>query len=108
MVFAAKFLSTVGAMIVDTCKVALAGVVFVAKFPLLSVAVTVPAGMVLIKLPAVVEVTFTVTVHCPFVPPTLAGTVPPLKEMLVPPVTALTVPPQLLLTMAGVARLIPG
>ena len=91
MVFAAKFLSTVGGMIVVTCKVALAGVVFVAKFPEPSVAVTVPAGMLLIKLPAVVDVTFTVRVHCPFVLPTLAGTIPPLKEMLVPPTTALTV-----------------
>ena len=107
MVFALKFLFTEGGKTVVTCRVALAGVVFATKFPRLSVAVEPPAGMVLMRLPAVVDVISTATVQDPFVL-TLAGTVPPLKEMLVPPATALTEPPQSLDRFTGLARLIPG
>src|SRR5271157_1281274 len=102
-----KFLFTEGGRTVLTCRVALAGVVLATRPPL-PVAVELPAGMVLIRLPAVVEVTATVTVQEPFVLPTLAGTVPPLRERLVAPGTALTVPPQVLDRFTGLARLMPG
>lgn len=57
-----------------------------------------PTGMVLIRVPAVVEVTLTDTVHDPGVDPDWAGTVPPLKDMVVEPAAAVTLPPQELAT----------
>jgi len=53
-----------------------------------------PTGILLIRVPAVVEVTLTDTVHDPGVDPDWAGTVPPLKEMEVEPAAAVAVPPQ--------------
>jgi hypothetical protein len=51
-------------------------------------------------------------VHCPFIPPTHAGTVPPVKETLVPHGEADTVPPQpvarLLMILGLAAIVIPG
>ena len=108
MVFGAKALASEGAMTVGTLRVALAGVVFDVNCPL-PVAVKPPAGMVLIRLPGVVEVTSIVTVQEPFVTPTCGGTVPPLKEMVVPPPTAVRVPPQVFAsTFNGLVRVMPG
>ena len=88
--------------------VALAGVVLEIESASLSVAVNPPAGMVLIRFPAVVEVTRTVMVHDPGVDPTCGGTMPPLRDMLVPPPTAVTAPPQVLAVTFEGLMLIPG
>ena len=67
-----------------------------------------PAGMVLIRLPGVVEVTSTDTVQAPGVAPAWAGTVPPLIWMLFPPETAITLPPQVVSALTGLASVIPA
>ena len=64
--------------------------------------------MVLIRFPAVVEVTLIETVHDPGVIPSWAGTVPPLNEKLVEPATAVTEPPQELVNPTGLAMASPG
>ena len=74
-------------------KVALAGFVFVIFVPP-PAEENAPVGIVLIKLPKVVEVTLIDTVQDPGVDPDWAGTLPPLKEMVFEPVAAFTVPPQ--------------
>ena len=61
------------------------------------------AGIVLIRLPTVVEVTVIVTVHEPGVDPVWAGTVPPLNDNVVDPETAVTEPPQVLIRPTGFA-----
>jgi len=91
-----------------TFNVALAGVVFVMFMPLRPVEVSAPRGMVLIRLPAVVDVTLMDTVQDPAVFPVWAGTVPPLKANVVPPAVALTVPPQELVKPTGLAMVKPG
>ena len=88
-------------------SVALAGVVFVIEFPP-PVELKLLAGIVLIRLPRVVEVTSIPTVHSPGVLPTCAGTVPPLKDNVVVPGMAVTLPPQELDTFAGFAIDNPG
>ena len=92
---------------VPTCRVALAGVVFV-TVPSPPLDLSVPAGMVLIWFPGVVEVTSTETVQDPGVEPVCLGTVPPLSDSRVPPGVAVTVPPHVLDTFGGLAILIPG
>lgn len=64
-VFGLKLLLTVGVPAGLTRSVALAGVVFVMITPPPSVAVKAPAGMVLIRLPSVVEVTLISTKQAP-------------------------------------------
>lgn len=54
-------------------------------------------------MPAMVEVTLTVTVQEPGVEPTCAGTVPPIRESTVP--ETCTRPPQLLVAPLGLAKL---
>ena len=71
--------------------------------PVGSVAVTVFAGMLLTKFPAVTELTLSVTVQEPKVVPEMAGTVPPLNDTTVPPGFAVTVPPQVLVTFGEAA-----
>ena len=90
-----------------TVNVALAGVVLVIETPP-PVELNALAGIVLIRFPAVVEVTSTPTVHSPGVTPTCAGTVPPLNDKVVDPGTAVTLPPQVLETFAGFAMDKPG
>ena len=90
-----------------TFRVALAGVVLEIFAPP-PVALNSPAGMVLMKFPAVVEVTLMDTVHDPGVVPDCAGTVPPLRAKLVPPAEAFTEPPQLFVKPTGLAMVRPG
>ena len=92
MVLGMKVLLTPGGVIVRTSRVALAGVVLAASSPEpapVPVAVEAPAPMVLIRLPGVIELTFTTRTQEPLVPD-LAGTVPPLTAMVVPPGLAVT------------------
>ncbi len=89
-----------------TFNVALAGVVLEIFAPP-PVELNAPAGIVLMRLPAVVEVTLMDTVHDPGVVPDCAGTVPPLNAKVVPPVEALTEPPQPLVKPTGLAMASP-
>jgi len=107
MVPGLKLLLIEGIGVPATFKVALAGLVFVMLEPS-PVEVSAPSGMVLIRFPAVVEVTMMETVHDPGTIPTWAGTVPPLKENLVEPATAVTEPPQELVNPIGLAIASPG
>ena len=102
-----KLLLTDGTGIPATFKVALAGLVFVMIVPS-PVEVNAPAGMVLIRFPAVVEVTLMETVHDPGVIPSWAGTVAPFTAKFVEPATAVTEPPQELVNPTGLAMLRPG
>ena len=102
-----KLLLTEGVGVPVTFKVALAGVVLVMFVPP-PVEVRAPAGIVLMRFPAVVEVTLIDTVHDPGVAPDWAGTVPPLKDKVVEPGAALTEPPQVLVKPAGLAIERPG
>jgi len=86
-------LLTEGTPAAVTFRVALAGLVLLMDVPP-PVELKAPTGIVLILVPAVVDVTLTDTVHDPGVDPDWAGTVPPLKDMLVEPAGAVTVPPQ--------------
>jgi hypothetical protein len=88
-----KLLLTDGAEVPVTVRVALAGLVLLIVVPP-PVEFRAPTGIVLIKLPGVVEVTLTDTVQDPAVDPVWAGTVPPLRDMLVEPAAAVTEPPQ--------------
>ena len=90
-----------------TVNVALAGVVLVIETPP-PVELNSFAGIVLIRLPIVVEVTSIPTVHSPGVVPTWAGTVPPFNDKVVVPDTAVTLPPQLFEILAGFAIDKPG
>ena len=72
------------------------------------VEVSAPAGMVLIRFPAVVEVTLIETVHDPGVMPSWAGTVAPFTDKVVEPAAAVTEPPQELVNPTGLAMLRPG
>jgi hypothetical protein len=87
-----------------TVSVALAGVEFVTPFPVIKAL----AGIVLIMLPGVLEVTLIATVQEPGVDPACAGTLPPVNVKLVPPDTAVTVPPHELDRPAGFAIVIPA
>ena len=107
MVPGLKLLLMEGTGVPATFKVALAGLVLVMLVPS-PVEVNAPAGIVLIKFPAVVEVTMIETVHDPGTIPTWAGTVPPLNENLVEPATAVTEPPQELVNPIGLAIARPG
>jgi hypothetical protein len=90
-----KLLLTDGAVVPVTFRVALAGLVLVMFVPP-PVDVRAPTGIVLIRLPGVVEVTLMDTVHLPAVVPVWAGTVPPLREKVDEPAVAVTEPPQVL------------
>lgn len=90
-----------------TFKVALAGLVLVIIVPA-PVEVSAPAGMVLIRFPAVVAVTLIETVHDPGVIPSWAGTVAPFTEKVVEPAAAVTEPPQELVNPTGLAMASPG
>ena len=103
-----KVFDTVGVGIPVTFRVALAGLVLLMLDPPAPVALSAPTGIVLIKLPVVMEVTFTLTVQEPAVEPTWAGTVPPLRDKLVAPLTAVTVPPHELVTPGALAIFSPG
>lgn len=107
MVPGLKLLLMEGIGLPATFKVALAGLVLVMLLPS-PLEVNAPAGMVLIRFPAVVEVTLIDTVHDPGVIPVWAGTVPPLNEKLVEPATAVTEPPQELVNPTGLAMARPG
>jgi len=107
IVLGTKDLVTVGAATPTTVTVALAGVVLVIDTPP-PVELSALAGIVLIRLPRVVEVTLIPTVHSPGVAPTCAGTVPPLSDKVVVPGTAVTVPLQVLETLEGFAINKPG
>lgn len=107
IVFGEKDLFTEGGLTPTTVSVALAGVVFVIETPP-PVELNALAGIVLIRLPMVVEVTLIPTVHSPGVMPTCGGTVPPLRDNVVDPGTAVTLPPQVLETFAGFAIDNPG
>ena len=72
------------------------------------VEVSAPARMVLIRFPAVVEVTLIETVHDPGVMPSWAGTVAPFTDKVVEPAAAVTEPPQELVNPTGLAMLRPG
>ena len=102
-----KLLRTDGTGIPATFKVALAGLVLVMIVPS-PVEVSAPAGMVLIRFPAVVEVTLIETVHDPGVMPSWAGTVAPFTDKVVEPAAAVTEPPQELVNPTGLAMLRPG
>jgi hypothetical protein len=102
IVFGEKVLFTEGGLTPRTVNVALAGVVFVIETPP-PVELNSLAGIVLIRLPKVVEVTSIPTVQSPGVMPTCAGTVPPFNDKVVVPGTAVTLPPQLLETFGGFA-----
>ena len=107
MVVGAKLLLREGACTVLTFNVALAGVVFVIRFPA-PVEPSAPAGIVLMRFPGVVEVTSTETVQDPGVVPTCAGTVPRLNDKVVVPAAPVTVPPQLFVKLTGFASESPG
>lgn len=103
MVLGAKLLLNEGGWTLFTCNVALAGVVFVtAMVPVGSVDFNVLVGILLMWFPAIVEVTFTVTVQDPGVVPTCAGTLPPMRDNTVPETE--TIPPQLLVAPLGLAK----
>lgn len=102
-----KLLLMEGTGLAATFKVALAGLVLVTVEPA-PVEFNAPAGRVLIRFPAVVEVTLSETVHDPGVIPSWAGTVPPLNEKLVEPAAAVTEPPQELVNPMGLAMASPG
>lgn len=102
-----KLLLMEGTGLAATFKVALAGLVLVTVEPA-PVEVNAPAGRVLIRFPAVVEVTLSETVHDPGVIPSWAGTVPPLNEKLVEPAAAVTEPPQELVNPTAFAMASPG
>jgi hypothetical protein len=102
IVFGENDLFTEGGFASITISVALAGVVFVIETPP-PVELNSLAGIVLIRLPRVVEVTLIPTVQSPGVVPTCAGTVPPLNDSVVVPLTAVTLPPQELETFGGFA-----
>lgn len=106
MVLGAKLLFNAGDWMELTRNVALAGVVLV-MMPPAPEEVSAPAGIVLIRFPGVVEVTFTDTEQEPGVTPLWAGTVPPLNEKVVPPGTAATEPPQVFELLTGFAIRIP-
>lgn len=109
IVFGVKLLVNEGDWTTPTRRVALAGVVFVTVIaPLGSVEVNPPAGIVLMRLPGVVEVTSMDTVHDPGDTPACAGTMPPLKDRVVVPETAVTLPAQVLVRLTGFAMDIPG
>jgi hypothetical protein len=102
-VLGAKLLLSEGGWTALICRVALAGVVFVTEIvPVGSVETNVFAGRVFTWLPAIVDVTFTVTVQEPGVLPTWAGTVPPRRDNTVPEVV--TIPPQSLVALLGLAK----
>lgn len=107
MVLGAKTFVINGGNTVPTCRVALAGVVFV-MVPPPPVPVSPPAGMVLIRFPGVTDVTSMETVHEPGVTPTCGGTVPPDKDIVVPPGAAATLLPQVDTRFIGLAIKIPG
>lgn len=107
IVFGEKDLFTDGGLTPTTVSVALAGVVFVIDTPP-PVELSALAGIVLIRLPMVVEVTLIPTVHSPGVISTWAGTVPPFKDKIVVPGTAVTLPPQVFEIFAGLAIDSPG
>jgi hypothetical protein len=107
MVPGLKLLLMEGIGVPATFKVALAELVLVILTPS-PVEVNAPAGMVLIRFPAVVEVTLRETVHDPGAISTWAGTVPPLNENLVEPAVAVTEPPQELVNPIGLAMASPG
>src|SRR5512142_2500859 len=100
IVLGLKLLLTEGVAAAVTFSVALAGVVLEIFVPP-PVELNAPAGIVLMRFPAVVEVTLIETVHDPGVVPDCAGTVPPLRDKAVPPTGALTEPPQLLVRPTG-------
>lgn len=102
-----KLLLTLGVPVVLTRKVALAGVALVTVTPP-PVACKFPAGIVLIKLPVRVAVTWTVTVQDPGVPPEAAGIVPPLNDSVADPGFAVTGPAHVVDTLGGFAITIPG
>lgn len=102
-----KDLLTEGEFTPITVNVALDGVVFVIEAPP-PVELKAFAGIVLIRLPRVVEVTSIVTVQSPGTALTCAGTVPPLRDSVVVPGTAVTLPPHELVTFAGFAMASPG
>ncbi len=102
MVLGANDLLREGGWTLFICSVALAGVVLVTgTVPVGSVECNVLAGIVLTWFPAIVDVTFTVTVQEPGVIPTWAGTVPPMRERVVP--TIVTTPPQVFVVFGGTA-----
>lgn len=107
MVPGLKLLVMEGIGIPATFKVALAGLVLVILVPS-PLEVSAPAGRVLIRFPARIEVTWMETVHDPGAMPTWAGTVPPLNENLVEPAAAVTEPPQELVNPIGLAMASPG
>ncbi len=102
-----KLLLTDGSEMPATFKVALAGLVLVMIVPS-PVEVNAPAGMVLIRFPAVVEVTLIETVHDPGVIPSWAGTVALFTDKVVEPAAAVAEPPQELVNPTGLAMLRPG
>src|SRR5215207_4446760 len=106
MVLGEKLLLNVGARMISICSVALAGVVLVILPPSPEEA-NAPAGIVLIRLPGVVDVTSIDTVHEPGTGPIWAGTVPPLSANVVPPGEAVTEPPHEFDTFAGLAIKMP-
>src|SRR5271157_5949918 len=103
IVLGAKVLLNVGGCTRLTVRVALASVELVTgiELSLASVAASDPAKMVFFRLPAVIELTSTVTEQDPGLEPTWAGTVPPLRDT--EPPTALTIPPQVVVVFAGLA-----
>ena len=105
IVLGLKLLLTVGVGDPVTFRVALAGLVLLMFVPP-PVELSAPIGMVLIKLPAVNDVTLMETVQDPGVDPDWAGTVPPVKVIVV--VVVETDPPQVLVMPAGLATLSPG
>jgi hypothetical protein len=107
IVFGEKDLLISGGKTALTRNVALAGVVFV-MVPPPPVPVNVPAGMVFIRLPEVIEVTSIETVHEPGTTPTCGGTVPPLNEKEALPAGAITMPSQVLVKFTGFAMKMPG
>ena len=108
IVLGLKLLLTEGAAVPVTFRVALAGLVLLMGMPPGPVELSAPTEIVLIKLPGVVEVTLTDTVHDPGVDPDWAGTVPPLNDKEVATGTAVTVPLQVLVKFTGFARKMPG
>ena len=107
IVLGLKLLFIEGIRLTATFKVALAGLVLV-MFEPSPVEVSAPTGMVLIRFPAVVEVTKRETVQDPGVIASWAGTLPPLNEIVVEPATAVTEPPQELVNPMGLAITSPG
>lgn len=117
IVFGAKLLFNEGGNTAETCSVALAGSVLVILTgvpPSSPTEVNSPGGMVLIRLPGVVDVTVNDTVHSPGTAPTWAGTVPPFNLKYVAPgasatkESSVTVPPQVLDKLIGFATVMPA